>query len=222
MHPGLQIFAYSLSSKQLKAAVPSCRQTGSARNNTPGSSLPQTHGKILWHSLSARVSSVELISRCPQRGLPAHLLWLLSPFLTFLFPYRCFLHLSKKLQLTLEQCRFELHGTTYLQFFIYLCSSNPYPRFTWHWESSYVEGQLQLHVDFLQHRWSPSLTPRIVQGSAVLAPSSLTQVCSYRNLSQENSSLKLIFVPKLPSPSKLGTECGLKNHTTTSRHRFVI
>ena len=38
------------------------------------------------------------------------------------------------------------------------------------------------------------------------APSSLTHFCSYGNLNQENASLKLIWVPKLPYPPKLGTK----------------
>lgn len=96
-----------------------------------------THGRILRHSLSASMSSRELSSRCPQCGLLAHLFWLLSLFLTPLFPYRCFLHLLN--------------------------------------------------------------TP--------LAPNSLTQFCPYGNLNQENASLKLIWVPNLPYPPKLGTKC---------------
>lgn len=42
MYQCLQSVAYSFSSK-LKAAVPSCRQTESARNNNPESSLPRPH-----------------------------------------------------------------------------------------------------------------------------------------------------------------------------------
>lgn len=78
MHQCLQILAYSFSSEQLKAAVPSSRQTGSARNNTAGSGLSPTLGKILWHSLSARVSSVDwapgaqhtFFGCCPFFSLP--------------------------------------------------------------------------------------------------------------------------------------------------------
>ena len=77
--------------------MPSLRQTGSARNNTPGSHLLPAHGGILKHSLSASMPAGELNSRCPQCGLLAHFFWLLSLFLTSMFPYRCFLHLLSTL-----------------------------------------------------------------------------------------------------------------------------
>lgn len=100
-HQCLQLFACSFFPKQLKAAMPSFRQTGSARNNTPGSHLPAppppARGGILKHSLSAGAPLGELSSRCPQCGLLAHLFWLLSLFLTSMFPYRCFLHLLNTL-----------------------------------------------------------------------------------------------------------------------------
>lgn len=131
-----------------------------------------TCGKLLWHSLSARVSSVELSSRCPQCGLLAHLFWLPSLFLTSPFPYRCFLHFLNKLQLTLEQCRFELHGFTYMRlFFIYLCCSNPRcSRGSWCWEPTYAEGQLKWYVDFWPRRWPASLTLMLFRGQLYLHP----------------------------------------------------
>ena len=77
--------------------MPSFRQTGSARNNTPGSHLLPARGGILKHSLSASMPAGELNSRCPQCGLLAHFFWLLSLSLTSMFPYRCFLHLLSTL-----------------------------------------------------------------------------------------------------------------------------
>lgn len=85
---GLQVFAYSFSVKQLKAAVSGCRQTGSARNNPPGSSFPNTRNasgpftvcQSFLHRIKLQVPTVRLL---------AHLFWLLFLFLTSPFPYRC-------------------------------------------------------------------------------------------------------------------------------------
>ena len=77
-HQCLQLFACSFFPKQLKAAMPSFRQTGSARNNTPGSHLPAPPPRT-W-----RNSEAFAVCWCALRGIKFQVpsVWFAStPFL---------------------------------------------------------------------------------------------------------------------------------------------
>ena len=92
-HQCLQLFACSFFPKQLKAAMPSFRQTGSARNNTPGSHLPHPPPHT-W-----RNSEAFIVCQHALRGIKFQVptVWFASlpflaavPFSHFHFPLQVF------------------------------------------------------------------------------------------------------------------------------------